>query len=126
MTVFPGSELNKKLIDSGLISEYDIDGEDNTRTFYQHRVNLNYPRPVEDTFWIALTQMLSKPFIPQGLLRTLSRSEFLKRHPWPVIQLAHAANFVKLGSTAGRMVLDGEMTATLVRRWLSADRIITT
>ncbi len=126
MTVFPGSELNRKLIDTGIISEYDIDGENNTRTFYQHRVNLNYPRPVEDTFWIALTQMLSKPFIPQGLLRAMSRSAFLKRHPWPVIQLAHAANFVKLGSTAGRMVLDGEMTSTLVRRWLSAERIITT
>jgi len=126
MTVFPGSELNHKLIENGLISEFDIDGEDNTRVFYQHRVNLSYPRPVEDTFYIALTQMLSKPFVPKGLLRILSRSETLKQHPWPVIQLANATNFMKMGALAGSMALEGEMTQTLLRRWLSTDRIITT
>jgi hypothetical protein len=126
MTVFPGSELNHKLIENGLISEYDIDGPDNTRVFYQHRVNLSYPRPVEDTFWIALTQMLSKSFVPRGLLKALSQSETLKQHPWPVIQLANATNFVKMGTTAGQMALKGEMTRTLLRRWMSMDRIITT
>jgi radical SAM superfamily enzyme YgiQ (UPF0313 family) len=126
MTVFPGSELNKKLIQNGLISRYDIDGPDNTRVFYQHRVNLNYPRPVEDTFWIALTQMLSKQFVPRPLLRALSKSETLKKHPWPLIQLANATNFVKMGTTAAGMVAKGEMTNTLIRRWMSMDRIITT
>lgn len=126
MTVFPGSELNKKLIDNGLISRFDIDGPDNTRVFYQHRVNLSYPRPVEDTFWIALTQMLSKPFVPRTVLRALSKSETLKKHPWPLIQMANASNFVKMGTTAGKMALKGEMTNTLIRRWMSMDRIITT
>jgi radical SAM superfamily enzyme YgiQ (UPF0313 family) len=125
MTVFPGSELNNKLIANGLISEYDIEGV-NTRIFYQHRVNLQYPRPVEDTFWIALTQMLSKSFVPQGMLRALSKSEFLKQHPWPVIQLAHASNYMKMGSTCVKMVKNREMTPTLLRRWLSFDRVITT
>jgi radical SAM superfamily enzyme YgiQ (UPF0313 family) len=126
MTVFPGSELNKKLIANGLISKYDIDGQDNTRVFYQHRVNLSYPRPVEDTFYIALTQMLSKGFVPKPLLRALSKSNTLKKHPWPLIQVANATNFMKMGSLAGKMALNGEMTQTLVRRWLSMDRIITT
>jgi radical SAM superfamily enzyme YgiQ (UPF0313 family) len=126
MTVFPGSELNKKLIENGLISEFDIDGFDNTRVFYQHRVNLAYPRPVEDTFYIALTQMLSKPFVPKSMLRMLSRSDFLKQHPWPVIQMANAANFAKMGALAGQMAVEGEMTKTLLRRWLSMERIITT
>jgi hypothetical protein len=126
MTVFPGSELNKKLIENGLISRYDVDGIDNTRVFYQHRVNLSYPRPVEDTFWIALTQMLSKPFVPRSLLKSLSKSATLRKHPWPVIQMANAANFVKMGQLAGGMAMRGEMTQTLLRRWMSMDRIITT
>jgi len=126
MTVFPGSELNRKLIESGLISEYDIDGLNNTRVFYQHRVNLAYPRPVEDTFWIALTQMLSKPFVPRALLRQLARSETLRQHPLPLIKMAHAANYMKMGTTAARMAMAGEMTPTLMRRWLSFDRVITT
>lgn len=125
MTVFPGSELNHKLLESGLISEYDIEGL-NTRVFYQHRVNLEYPRPVEETYWIALIQMLSKPFVPRPMLKALAKSDFLKRHPWPLIQMAHATNYVKMGTTAAKMVADGEMTPTLVRRWLSFDRVITT
>ena len=125
MTVFPGSELNQKLIDSGQISPYDVEGE-NTRTFYQHRVNLEYPRPVEDTFWISLIQLLSKSFIPVGAVRPLTRSRFLRRHPWPLIQVAHGTNYVKMGSTAVRMVVDGEMTSTLLRRWLNFTRVITT
>lgn len=126
ITVFPGSELNRKLIDNGLISRYDIDGHDNTRIFYQHRVNLAYPRPVEDTFWIALTQMLSKPFVPRSALFALSKSNFLRKHPWPLIQAANITNFIKMGATCAQMVMNGEMTNTLVRRWLSMDRIITT
>jgi hypothetical protein len=125
MTVFPGSELNHKLIQSGLISRYDIEGE-NTKTFNQHRINLSYPRPVEDTFWIALTQMLSKPFIPRSLLLSLSKSRTLRKHPWPLIQMANASNLIKMGGTAGKMVINKEMTATLIRRWLSAERMITT
>jgi len=125
MTVFPGSELNHKLLESGLISEYDIEGL-GTKTFYQHRVNLEYPRPVEDTFWIAMTQMLSKPFVPRQLLRPLTKVDFLKKHPWPIIQLAHATNYVKMGTTAVTMAANGEMTKTLMRRWLSFDRVITT
>jgi len=125
MTVFPGSELNHKLIENGLINEFDIEGN-NTKVFYQHRINLSYPRPVEDTFWIALTQMLSKSFVPRGMLNALAQSDFLRKHPWPVIQLANATNYVKMGATCANMVAKGEMTDTLLRRWLSADRIITT
>ena len=125
MTVFPGSELNHKLIQSGLISRYDIEG-DNTKTFNQHRINLSYPRPVEDTFWIALTQMLSKPFVPKSFLRLLAKSDLLKQHPWPLIQLANTTNLIKMGTTATKMAAKGEMTPTLIRRWLSMDRLITT
>ena len=125
MTVFPGSELNHKLLESGIISEYDVEGA-NAKTFYQHRINLEYPRPTEETFWIALTQMLSKPFVPRPLLRGLAKSEFLKQHPWPLIKMAHAANYVKMGTTAAKMAADGEMTKTLMRRWASFDRVITT
>ena len=81
---------------------------------------------IEDTFYIALTQMLSKQFVPRPLLRMLSKSDTLKKHPWPLIQLANATSFVKMGALASKMAVNGEMTDTLVRRWLSMDRLITT
>lgn len=125
MTVFPGSELVNKLLNNGIISQYDVEGT-NTRVFYQHRVNLAYPRPVEDTFWISLIQMLSKDFIPRPMLRKLSKSQFLKKHPWPLIQMAHASNYVKMGTTVSKMAMEGELTGTLWRRWANMDTVITT
>lgn len=124
MTVFPGSELNKKLLQTGVITPYDVEGE-NVRTFFQHRVNLKYPRPVEETFWISLIIMLNKGFVPTPFLRRAARSNFLKKHPWPLIQAATAANYVKMGSVATKMAVNGEMTKTLMRRWLSFERQIT-
>ena len=117
--------MARKLLDEGRISPYEVEGPDNTRTFYQHRVNLQYPRPVEHTFWISLIQLLSKSFVPVPMLRGLSRSSVLRRHPWPLIQLAHGANYIKLGRQAGRLLAEGEMTSTLVRRWLHFGRVIT-
>lgn len=125
LTVFPGSELAEKLQAAGLHNPNEVEGL-NTRTFYQHRVNLEYPRPVEDTFWISLIQLLSKDFIPIQVLRPLTRSSVLRKHPWPLIQLAHGANYAKLGTQAAHMIVEGEMTSTLLRRWLSVNRIITT
>jgi anaerobic magnesium-protoporphyrin IX monomethyl ester cyclase len=125
ITYFPGHEISKKLLADGRITPYEVEGADNARTFYQHRVNLQYPRPVEETFWISLIQLLSKPFVPLRAVQALTRSRFLARHPWPLIQLAHGANYVKLGSTAAGMALRGEMTTTLVRRWLNFERVIT-
>jgi hypothetical protein len=40
--------------------------------------------------------------------------------------MAHASNYVKMGTTCVKMVAAGEMTPTLMRRWLSFDRVITT
>ncbi len=125
ITYFPGHEISKKLLADGRITPYEVEGTDNARTFYQHRVNLAYPRLVEETFWISLIQLLSKPFVPLRAVQALTRSRFLARHPWPLIQLAHGANYVKLGSTAAGMALRGEMTTTLVRRWLNFERVIT-
>ncbi len=125
ITYFPGHEISKKLLADGRITPYEVEGTDNARTFYQHRVNLAYPRLVEETFWISLIQILSKPFVPRAAVRALTRVRFLEQHPWPLIQLAHGANYVKLGSTAAGMVMRGEMTPTLVRRWLNFSRVIT-
>ncbi|MFH1467953.1 MAG: radical SAM protein [Pseudomonadota bacterium] len=125
ITYFPGSEISKKLLADGRLSHYEIEGADNARTFYQHRVNLAYPRRVEETFWISLIQLLSKRFVPRPAVRALTRSAFLKRHPWPLIQVAHGANYLKLGVAAADLLVRGEMTPTLVHRWLNFSRVIT-
>ncbi len=124
LTVFPESALAKRLLKLGYITPRDIEGV-NTRTFYQHRVDLSFPRPPEDKFWLALFVLLSKSFIPLSLIKALSRSEHLKKHPEPLVKFAQAANLVKMGMLAGKLVLQGEMTPTLIHRWLNLDTLIT-
>lgn len=125
ITYFPGSEISKKLLADGRLSPYEIEGADNARTFYQHRVNLEYPRRVEETFWISLIQLLSKRFVPRPAVYALTRSAFLRRHPWPLIQVAHGANYVKLGAAAAELLVRGELTPTLIHRWLDFSRVVT-
>ena len=124
MTIFPESALAKKLEAMGLITSDDIEGH-NTRTFYQHRVDLTYPRSPEDQFWISLIVLLSKDFIPIPVIKALSESEALKRNPAPLVRLAQSANFVKMGSIATKMLARGELTNTLVHRWLNMGSLIT-
>jgi len=125
ITYFPGSEVSKKLLADGRISPYEVEGADNTRTFYQHRVNLKYPRRVEETFWISAIQLLSKRFVPRPALRALTQVDLLKRHPWPLIQVAHGTAYLKLGTAAVSLLARGELTPTLIHRWLDFDRVIT-
>jgi hypothetical protein len=80
---------------------------------------------VEETFWISLIVLLSKGYVPHAALRALSKSDTLKKHPWPLIQAAQVSNVAKMGSMATKIALRGELTPTLVRRWLSLDRLIT-
>jgi len=124
LTVFPGSALDQRLVDEGRISRWDVEGL-NTRTFFQHRVNLRYPRPVEHGFWLALCVLSANDWVHRPTLDRLARSRLLKRHPWPLIQAAQAASLHKMGLTAARMAWRGELTPTLVRRWLSLERLIT-
>ncbi len=124
LTVFPESALARRLMKLGYITPRDVEGA-NTRTFYQHRVDLSFPRPAEDRFWIALMVLLSKSFVPLPLVKALSRSERLRKNPEPLVKLAQAANFVKMGMLAGKLVLEGEMTPTLIHRWLHLDSVIT-
>lgn len=123
MVVFPNTALARKLLGSGTITEKDIEGE-NTKTFQQMRVSLNWPRKPEDTFWCCMLVLLTKNFIPKPVLRWLSRSTWLKRHPRPLVWLAQTANLVKMVGVCWRMLRKGELTYTLVRRWANPSSMI--
>ncbi|MBM3465839.1 MAG: radical SAM protein, partial [Armatimonadetes bacterium] len=71
MVVFPNTELARKLLAANIITEKDIEGE-NTKTFQQMRVSLNWPRPPDERFWCCMMVLLTKNFLPKGLLRWLS------------------------------------------------------
>lgn len=124
LTVYPNTALAEKLLKEGKITEDEIEGRA-TKTFRQYRVSLNYPRPKEDIFWISLLVLITKNFIPKWFIWRLSKSKFLKKHPRLLSIFADFCNFLKMLGVVISMIFAGEMSWTLVRRWLSLRTPIT-
>ncbi len=124
LTLYPGSAIADDLKQCNLIVDADIEGEQ-TKVFRQFRVDLSYPRPTEDRFWTALYVLVSKSFIPKSLLRGIAANNFLRRHPLPVTLLAYVANVLKLGIMGMGLLIRGELSLAVIRRWLTFKSLVT-
>jgi len=112
---FPNTVITKRALSANLISEEQIEGN-SEQTFDQMFVTLRYPRPAVDQFWICLYSLTSKSFIPKFLIRALSRSEYLKNHPKPLVLFADFANTFKLGIIAMKWLLEGKPVFSTIRK----------
>ncbi len=112
---FPNTIITKKALESKMISENQVEGK-TERTFDQMFVSLNYPRLNSDRFWISLYSLSSKSFVPKWLIRQLSRSTFLKKHPQSVVSLATLSNNIKLGTIAVKWLLEGKPVFSTLRQ----------
>ncbi|HJN77166.1 MAG TPA: cobalamin-dependent protein [Myxococcota bacterium] len=124
LTIYPNTHMARRLLREGRITEGHIEGV-NTHAFEQFRVDLDYPRPKEDTRWLALFVLCNKSFLPKDLIWKLYTSERFKANPAPLVQLAQAVNLVKMAGVAGEMTLRGEMTPLLIKRWVNPDSLVT-
>lgn len=124
LTVFPNTELSRKLLDQGIITEDQIEGRD-TKTFRQLRVDLSYPRPPEDQYWAAMLVLLTKNFIPKSLLWKFYHNKNLKKNPASLVLLAQFSNIIKMAFVASGMLFKGELTLTAIKRWLNLRSLIT-
>lgn len=121
LVVFPRSEIAEKLLAAGLISEDQVEGK-GTKSFSQFRLSLDWPRPPAETLHASCVSLASKGFVPRELIRALSRSELLARHPGPVRVVAEAANAVKLGQVALRMLGRGELSLFKIKEYAAYRR----
>ena len=124
VVIFPNTKLARKLLAEHKITEADLEGERN-KTFQQIRVSLNYPRPPEDLFWAAMIVLITKDFLPTSFLYWLADNKFLQRHPRILANFAQVCNIIKMACVVFNMILKGEMSWTLVRRWLNFGSLIT-
>ena len=124
IVIFPNTKLARRLLAEGRITEADLEGERN-KTFQQIRVSLNYPRPPEDLFWTSMLVLLTKDFLPTPFLFWLADNRFLQRHPRLLAWFAQGCNAVKMVGVVLRMLRRGEMSWTLVRRWMNVRSLIT-
>lgn len=124
LTVYPKTALAEKLLKDKLISEDGIEGQ-NKKAFRQFRVDLAYPRSKHDIFWLSLIVLVSKNFIPRLMLKKISNSKFLMRHSNLLALFAQVCNLIKMSKVAFIMLLKGELSFALLRRWLNLKSMIT-
>jgi anaerobic magnesium-protoporphyrin IX monomethyl ester cyclase len=124
LSYWPSTDITEMGLREGWITQADVEGE-NDKCLKQFRVDLSWPRPPEDVFWLSLLTLLSKDPLPVGVVRWLSHRRWLMRHPWPLHLLAQTLNAAKLAYLAGSMLLQGELTWDTVRRWLNFKSLAT-
>jgi anaerobic magnesium-protoporphyrin IX monomethyl ester cyclase len=125
LTHFPGSAYVEERLRNETLTEDEVEGQA-TKTFTQYRVDLSSPRPSEDVFWLSMLVLLSSQVVPPAMLDRFLEMPSLKAHPEPLRILASSANLLKMARAGGRMLKDGELTATLLHRWWWPGRMITT
>ena len=121
LTIFPKSQIARKLLDAGLITEDEIEGRA-TKSFRQFRLSLDYPRPAEDTYWASLAFLTSKRFVPRRLTRWLARRKWLRRHPAPLRWFAEFAGIVKMIHVGISMWRRGELSGFKLREYATMRR----
>ena len=123
LTHFPKTALTSELLDSGKIKPQEVEGRA-TKSFRQFRLSLWYPRPKEELFWISLSSLTSKTFIPKFLIRFLSRRPYLKRKPAPLKWLAFTCDFLKASGMAIVMLFQGELNPIKLKQYGSLKKLI--
>ena len=121
LVVFPRSEIAGKLLAAGLITNDQVEGRA-TKSFSQFRLSLDYPRAPAETHHASCVSLVSKSFVPRPLIRTLAHNAWLARHPSGVRLAAEAANVVKLGQVALRMLGRGELSMFKIKEYASFRR----
>ncbi len=116
MTVMPGTELERKLVDTGLITPDDVEGAAH-KTFDQYRVSLEWDRPADAKFWVAMLSLLSKPWMSRGMLDRMSRSAWLREHPEALNRYAGISNAVAMTGRVPSAIQRGELGLRMLRRF---------
>jgi radical SAM superfamily enzyme YgiQ (UPF0313 family) len=123
LTLFPKSGVTQKMIEAGLATPEDVEGHA-TKSFHQFRVSVDWPRGDEDTYYLALLMMVNKRFLPRRLLWHFHGSEFWRAHPKLLLEIAGAANLVRMARIAAEMLLRRELSWQKVREYSSIRKMI--
>ncbi len=124
LTLFPRSGVSEDFMSLGICTEDDIEGRA-TKSFRQFRVSLDYPRGKEDTFYLALFVLVTKPFVPRSWIWAFYRSEFFRENPHLLLRLSQVVNLAQMAKIALEWGLKGELSFFKIREYGSLSRMIT-
>jgi len=85
---------------------------------WQFNADFSYKRSSKESLYLALYILSNKRTAPKFLLRKIEKTPWFHRHPKPVIALAILSNIGKIFVEGIKLMLKGELSMHLVRRWL--------
>ena len=124
MTVMPGTELAHRLLAEGHISLDEVEGQA-TKTFEQYRMSLDWQRPPNERFWIAMMVLVNKRLWSPALLSRMSHSDWLRRHPGLLTRVASASNILSMIGLVPTSIARGELDLRMLRRFWTPGKWIT-
>jgi hypothetical protein len=81
-------------------------------------ITRDYARLKSELFWISITSLTGKSFIPKFLIHQLSKSKKLKNNPIPLWYFANIANLIRLGQNGFAAALRGQLTYSFVKKYI--------
>jgi anaerobic magnesium-protoporphyrin IX monomethyl ester cyclase len=123
LTLFPKSAVTERMIAAGLATPEDVEGHA-TKSFHQFRVSIDWPRSDEDTWFLALYMLANKRFVPRTLVWHFHDAPFWRQHPRTLLEVAGAANLVRMGRIAAGMLVRGELSLQKVREYANLRKMI--
>ena len=105
LTNFPKTELTERLIRDKYIKR-----EDSKKALKQWRMTFSVKREKSNIHYNCMVSLLSKSFVPKSLIRTLFKSDYLKRNPYILVFFVKVCNHIKLARAGIRMILTGRMS----------------
>ncbi|MCX7827130.1 MAG: B12-binding domain-containing radical SAM protein [Verrucomicrobiae bacterium] len=121
----PKTKLTERFLKAGLITTQQIEGYNlHPNTWAINILSRDLQTDAAygiDRFWLYLTSLISKHFIPRGVLRAMSRSRFLRRHPSVLFYIAYGANIINTFLLFLRLLRNREFRlAQLLKHFSSA------
>ena len=102
---FPKTELTERLIRDSI-----LDKSDESKALSQWCMSLKFKRDKNHLYYNCLVSLLSKSFVPKNMIKTFSKSYFLRKHVEILVGFTELCNKIKLASTGIILIFTGKIS----------------
>ncbi len=114
---FPKVPITQMGIDKGFITAEDTEDKAH-KAFRQWAVSLNYKRSTDEQFWISLSMLTGKPWVPKAFIKWLSKNSTVRKKPQILAPLIKLNSYIYWFYKGVPVLLKGQISLRLIRkRW---------
>lgn len=120
MVFFPETALTKRALADGFVSEDMLRRQEGLYTIIY---DWQAPRDPGDTFWDCLNVLTSRSCMPSLIVRSLSRSKWLRKKPGMLMYVVAVSRYAELSIIALRRLRKGRITWSAILKALKTRKL---